>query len=53
MAENEADVAAAEESGYETSLVSRLALEPKKASACWVPDLYFDNEHEHICSIFF
>lgn len=34
MAENEADVAAAEESGYETSLVSRLALEPKKASAC-------------------
>ncbi|KAK7829357.1 delta-1-pyrroline-5-carboxylate synthase [Quercus suber] len=31
MAENEADVAAAEESGYETSLVSRLALEPKKA----------------------
>jgi len=33
MAENEADVAAAEESGYETSLVSRLALEPKKICA--------------------
>lgn len=30
MAENEADVAAAEQAGYEKSLISRLALKPGK-----------------------
>ena len=34
MVENEADVAAALEAGYEKSLVSRLALDPGKASTC-------------------
>lgn len=32
MAENEADVDAAREAGYEESLVARLALKPGKAS---------------------
>jgi gamma-glutamyl phosphate reductase len=32
MVENEADVAAAQEAGYEKSLISRLALKPGKAS---------------------
>lgn len=30
MKENEADVAAAEKAGYETSLIARLALKPGK-----------------------
>ncbi|KAK9266436.1 hypothetical protein L1049_008996 [Liquidambar formosana] len=32
--ENEADVAAAQEAGYDTSLISRLALKPEKESNC-------------------
>ena len=34
MAENDADVAAAESTGYDKALVSRLALKPGKASSC-------------------
>lgn len=32
LAENEADVAAAQMSGYEKSLISRLAMKPEKAN---------------------
>ena len=32
--ENEADIAAAQEAGYDTALVSRLLLKPGKASIC-------------------
>lgn len=33
-AENEADITATQEAGYEKSLISRLALKPGKASVC-------------------
>jgi gamma-glutamyl phosphate reductase len=53
MVENEADVAAAQEAGYEKSLISRLALKPGKASTYCAPEFYFDNELEYILIIFF
>lgn len=34
LAENEADVVAAQQAGYEKSLISRLALKPGKVRAC-------------------
>lgn len=34
LAENEADVVAAQQAGYEKSLISRLALNPGKVRAC-------------------
>lgn len=34
LAENEADVAAAQQAGYEKSLISRLALKPGKVRYC-------------------
>lgn len=35
IAENEADVSAAEKAGYEKSLISRLALKPGKVLLCF------------------
>lgn len=37
--ENEADVAASIEAGYEKSLISRLALKPEKARYYWIFDI--------------
>lgn len=34
LAENEADVVAAQQAGYEKSLIYRLALKPRKVRAC-------------------
>jgi hypothetical protein len=53
MVENEADVAAAQEGGYEKSLLSRLVLKPGKASTYCAPEFYFDNELEYQFIIFF
>lgn len=49
-AENDADVAAAQEAGYEKPLISRLALKPGKAST--LSTGYFsDNELTKFCFI--
>lgn len=44
LAENEADIVAAQQAGYEKSLISRLALKQGKVSVCLVTQLSL-NDH--------
>lgn len=50
--QNEADVTAAKEAGYEKSLISRLALKPGKVSTYCLVQSYFYDGLEYLFILF-